>query len=258
MTASGPGSGRWAVDDPDGDGLRRVVLVLVRHAESQWNAMGLAQGHNGPGLTDRGHYQAARTALALQAAFPDAELIVRSDLVRVADTAQPFEQSTGLPVQIDLRWREIDNGSWAGKPYDQVVAEYPHEIDAIRRGEDAVRGGGESFSHLRRRVGEAVPDVRTAGLEYSTRPEGGTVIVFTHGGTIRAALAEVFALPPSGHRLFEPPVNCSFTVINQIVDPAGGLVSSTLEAYNRCGHLKFSSDDATAHRDAPHATTGSS
>lgn len=214
---------------------RFVRLVLVRHGESQWNAAGILQGHGGPGLTPRGREQAAATARMLTRGHPSLAAVARSDLPRVAETAAPTEELVPVAAQVDERLREIDVGSWSGLTRTQAAAADPERYAAWAGGQDVAPGGGETFAELRARVVAGLSDV-VAGLG-SRAEESATVVVFTHGGPIRVAVAAALGLPVGGHRSVKPVGNCAVSVLD--VPGAGALADGAahLVAYNRIGHL---------------------
>ena len=216
------------LDDPDLDDWRRVRVVLVRHGESQGNAAARFEGQTGPGLTARGHVQARAIAADLHRhGVPD--LVVASDLVRVSETAAPYLARTGLPARVDARWREAAVGTWSGRSFVEIAAEFPDDIRALRRGEDVRRGGGETFTELRARVATALADALApfAGMPAGSRH---TVVVFTHGGPVRVATAEAVGLPAGGHLCLDPPTNCSATELEFVL--GDGSRSARLVAYN--------------------------
>ena len=69
-------------------------LLLVRHGESEWNAIGRLQGQADPPLSKLGRRQAAHVAARL--VDEGVEAIVASDLERAYDTADAFAGSVGL------------------------------------------------------------------------------------------------------------------------------------------------------------------
>lgn len=183
-----------------------VTIHLVRHGEAVWNAEGKYQGQADSGLTVRGHQQ-ARSASAWLQALPRIDGVASSDLPRVRDTAEPFLVATGQEVRIDDRLREIDVGTWAGRTFGDVARDEPDVVEAVARGEDLRRGGGETFAETRRRVCAALDDL-AAGHE-----PGAVLVVFSHGGPIRLATAEALGLPSPGHHRIASPENCSVTTL---------------------------------------------
>ena len=81
------------------------VLWLVRHGESTWNTLGLAQGHcDQAELTRLGQRQA--WAVAAQLRDRPVRALYASDLRRALETAAPFAEVIGLSVNRDARLRE--------------------------------------------------------------------------------------------------------------------------------------------------------
>lgn len=211
---------------------REVIVVLVRHGESLWNAEGRYQGQLGPGLSDLGHDQAKRAADFLIATFGSFHRALASDLPRVQETLRPWSDATGVVPEIDRRWREIDAGAWSGRFPDEVRAEFPEELAAFQRGEDIPRGGGETFAQLRARAWEAMTDAATRPFDDLPDDEPARVVVFTHGGCINMTAADALEVPAMGHRWLKSPANCSASVFRHTVDSDGRLRASDLIDYN--------------------------
>ena len=199
-------------------------VMLVRHGESWWNAAGLWQGQQGPGLSDLGQRQAKVTAAFLAAHVDDAALLVSSDLARVTETAEPAARALGLPLRTDERLREIDVGWWSGLTTDEVLARAPGDMAAIRGGDDLPRGGAETVGDLRARVAPAV-------AELAASCDGGTTLIFSHGGPVRAIVGEALGLSIIDERVLAGPDNCSRTVVTY----RGG--RPRLACYNETAHL---------------------
>jgi glucosyl-3-phosphoglycerate phosphatase len=208
--------------------MTRHRVVLVRHGESEWNAQGRWQGHGGAGLTVRGLAQAAATAAFLAHTEPDVVTVVQSDLQRVVETSAPAVAALDAPLIETQAWREIDVGWWSGLTHDEIADRDPRSLEAIRRGHDVARGGGETDAAFRRRIRGALADLRTAC-------PAGTVVVFTHGGAIRAAAGEALGLRDAGTatRLARAE-NCSVTVLESGRHGDGPW---RLRSYNGRGHL---------------------
>jgi broad specificity phosphatase PhoE len=153
-------------------------LLLIRHAESTWNAAGRWQGHGDPPLSARGLEQAA--ALARGLAGEGIEVLIASDLARSAQTAEILARHWGLVATHDARLREIDIGTWTGLTREQIVA---HEAEVLARFEaedvDARPGGGETRHEIRVRV-------RRAAAELVAQHGGRRLALVTHLGVIRA------------------------------------------------------------------------
>lgn len=221
---------------------RDVLVVLVRHGQSQWNAEGRYQGQLGPGLTDLGHQQARRVAEVLSQQFGEFHRAFASDLPRVQETLRPWSERTGTKPEVDQRWREIDAGRWSGQMPPDVKAQYPDEVAAFERGEDIPRGGGETFAQLRHRTWQAMADVAASEFDGVSPAQPARAVVFTHGGCIHMAAAHTLGLPPMGHRWLKGPANCSVTVFRHQVAEDGTLLATTLLDYNVSPPVGFSSN----------------
>lgn len=202
---------KWKIDLPPNDGSSCIRLVLVRHGQTSWNASGLIQGHQGPGLNTTGTLQAQEVAQQLLQHFPQPDLVVSSDLQRCVETAEPYASRLRLPLNTDARLREIDNGEWSGQPTKQIAIDHADTIERIRHGEDIARGGGETTIQLRQRARKFTDDLRGQAAQHNTGNDF-TAVAFSHGGTIRALFAEALGVP-QGLQLFGPVDNCSISVL---------------------------------------------
>lgn len=228
---------RWQIDEPILDETRTLRLTLVRHGQSDWNSQGRVQGHLGGGLTERGHLDAAATADHLAATIMSPNTIVSSDLARVTDTAQPYADRLGIELTIDERLREIDNGSWSGLTIAEVVAKHSADIEAIRRGQDLPRGGGETVAELYERTAAFVRDLAATTLRAVGPEETYHTVAFAHGGSIRTLTALCLGLGPAGMRNLQGASNCSLTELSFWVDGAGQIHSGVVLTYNATGHM---------------------
>ena len=91
------------------------VLWLVRHGESTWNALGLAQGHcDQPRLTPLGARQARYVAGQLRGRPIGA--LYASDLQRAVATAAPLAAALGCPSRATPGCASGPSGSWRAPP----------------------------------------------------------------------------------------------------------------------------------------------
>lgn len=201
----------WKIDVPPQENSPLVRLVLVRHGQTSWNAAGLIQGHQGPGLDETGSTQAQEVAQQLMGQFPNPNLIFASDLPRCLETAAPYVSRLGQSLIKEPRLREIDNGDWSGYSTAQIAVEYAETIERIRHDEDIARGGGETSAQLRSRTRAFTDELRNYAAECDAA-EDFTVVAFSHGGTIRALFAEALNVP-HGLQLFGPVRNCAISVL---------------------------------------------
>ena len=156
-------------------------LVLVRHGETEWNAKEVLQGHADIELSDNGRAQAR--ALASVVGRWVIDLAVTSDLKRSKQTSALL----GYPeARADARWREANLGEWTGREVKDLQATAGEEYRAWREGRSAPPGA-EDFDALSQRIAAAIAPLHATD---------GTVLVVTHGGAIRAAIAHLINLTP--------------------------------------------------------------
>ena len=139
-----------------------TTLLLVRHGETDWNAVGRLQGHTDRPLSDYGRRQARR--LAEELADEKLEAIYSSDLVRARETAEIVGERLGLEVVLDPDLREKDWGTWEG-------------LTSVER--DCVEFVGESTEAHQERILRALRRIS------ERHPGAGRVLVVTHGGSMR-------------------------------------------------------------------------
>ncbi len=152
------------------------MLILVRHGESTGNADGLLLGRLDAPLTERGLAQ-ART---LGPSVAGATRLISSPLARARDTAEAL--GTGLPIEIDDRWIEVDYGEFDGRPLGAV----PDEVWTKWRSDPDYRPpGGESLCEAGSRVRSACEELFAVDGE-GARGDG-SVVVVSHVSPIKAA-----------------------------------------------------------------------
>ncbi len=170
-----------ATGEVSGSARRGRRIILWRHGQTSWNVERRFQGSTDVELTETGVAQARRSARLLAGLKPDA--IVASDLKRAAATAAELAALTGLHVVHEEALRETYAGVWQGLTHDEIIARYGEEYAAWKRGEPVRRGGGELTGDRGRRPR------RPLVLRHAEKlPENGTLVVVSHGGTIRTTI----------------------------------------------------------------------
>ncbi len=164
------------------------MLILVRHGESTANAEGRLLGRLDAPLTPRGLAQAR----ALAPLVSGASRLLSSPLGRAVDTATAL--GTGLPVEIDERWVEMDYGEFDG----MVLGDVPGEVWQRWRSDLSYRPpGGESLAEAGARVRAACEEL--FGREgWGARSTEGHVVVVSHVSPIKAATCWALGLGDEG------------------------------------------------------------
>ena len=166
-------------------------ILLARHGETDWNSQGRWQGHADRPLNDVGREQARELAEAL--ADRTIDVVYSSDLIRAHETARIVADRLGLTVEVDAGLREVDVGDWSGRGHDEVKRADP---EGFRRWQEGGQGwsGGESYDQMGSRVVGTV-------LRLAERHPGGTILIVSHGGSIRACRAAAAGLTYAGSRM---------------------------------------------------------
>lgn len=176
-------------------------LCLVRHGQTDWNLEGRYQGQSDVPLNENGRAQAK--SLAEQLKDQTFAAIYSSDLMRARDTAETVANHLGLPVQIEPRLREINQGEWEGVLVEDIKARYA-EIWSQRTEDPAsVRPpGGETVGEVAERVYAALDDI-------ARRHPSENVLIVSHGLAIATAICRARGIP----------IGQAYTFIPENVEP---------------------------------------
>jgi probable phosphoglycerate mutase len=144
-------------------------VLLARHGQSEWNALGRWQGQADPPLSDLGRLQAREAARSIGSV----DAVWASDLQRAVETATIIAGEIGVgPVVVDVDLRERDAGEFSGLTRAEIEERFPGYLAAERRPpswepDDVLLA--RALGALRR-IAAALP--------------GGDVLVVTHGGLV--------------------------------------------------------------------------
>jgi probable phosphoglycerate mutase len=186
---------------------RGCRIILWRHGQTAWNLERRFQGSTDIELTDTGVSQARRAARLLASLKPDA--IVASDLKRAAATAAELAAITGLDVTHEQGLQETYAGEWQGLTHDEIIARFGDQYAAWKRGESVRRGGGELETEVADRAAPIV-------LRHAEKlPENGTLVVVSHGGTIRTTIGRLLGLDSLHWEGLGGLSNCCWSVLGQ-------------------------------------------
>lgn len=162
------------------------AVVLVRHAQSVWNALGRWQGHADPPLSPEGEAAALAAAVAAGdvAGGGGFDLVVTSDLQRTRRTAELLvsAQPDPPPAVVEPLLREFDVGAWSGLTRADIEARWPDQIALFDAGRLAAPPGGESRADFEARVRAAAGAVAGAVAAHGAC----RTLVVSHGGLVRA------------------------------------------------------------------------
>lgn len=178
-------------------------LVLVRHAMAEGE--GRFQGQIDAQLLPEGRRQLP--ALCRKLSRYKISVAYASDLCRARLTAAFAARRLGVRLEIRPGLREIDFGRWQGLSWEQVLEQSPHLARLWAKQFPHGRvPGGERFSQFKRRIRRELRAIAAANPAQS-------VLVVTHAGVIRVALASALGMPD--RNLFRFAVDpCGLSVID--------------------------------------------
>lgn len=161
-------------------------LLLLRHAETEWNRERRFQGWRDSPLSTTGREQ-AESAARLLAASPVAA-VWSSPLGRARETAAVIAVPHKLPVREAEAFREMRFGDWEGLTRDEVQAQFPGALHAwAETPHEAVWPGAETLATVRARALAGLAALRQAHA-------GETVCLVSHGITCRILILEALGL----------------------------------------------------------------
>lgn len=169
--------------DPTPKNVAPGKLLLVRHAESEWNLLGKWTGRTDVHLTEKGQKEARMIGDILK----DIELhhTYSSQQVRTFETLTGILESAGkndIPHVHSEELNERDYGEYTGLNKWEVLEQLGEDtFTSIRRSWDHPIPGGESLKMVHER---AVPYYKEHILPKLL--EGKNVLVVSHGNTIRS------------------------------------------------------------------------
>ncbi|QGN38265.1 histidine phosphatase family protein [Klebsiella oxytoca] len=130
-----------------------MQVILVRHAETEWNVRGIIQGHSDSAWTPRGERQTS----ALLAAFAESDLRVEcvyaSPLGRAWQMGQSLAESFCCSLIAVPALKEQAFGQFEGMTTAQLLQHSPDAAKALFKSDaEYCPPGGESLSHASQRM----------------------------------------------------------------------------------------------------------
>jgi broad specificity phosphatase PhoE len=164
------------------------TLYIVRHGETEWNALGILIGQCDSPLTKRGVAQVRDVAEELRSVAFVA--VFSSDTLRARRTAELITLERPLPIRTSHELRERYYGDWEGQPVSRYrestksryewSLQLPLEEQWQVRMDDDVEADGEVAARFMGKLLEIAADFPAE-----------RVLVATHGGCIRTFLVRI-------------------------------------------------------------------
>jgi broad specificity phosphatase PhoE len=197
-------------------------LFIVRHGETEWNEEGRIQGHSNVCLSEVGRQQSR--LLGRRLANIPIDVAYTSDLSRATETAHIILGKRDVVLHTTEQLREYHKGIFEGLTSAEIKDQYPELYDAfLVRDLEFAPPGGENTRQVSVRLASFISDITTRG-------QNETVLIVGHGGSLRAAIGLLLALPLEANWRLAL-ANCSISVIDIYPDNA------VLDLYNDTSHL---------------------
>ena len=168
-------------------------VLLLRHGETLLNSESRYSGQRDSPLTPRGQAQQGR--LRARLAADRIGRVVSSDIARCAALAAAIAADHGLTAEADPAFREAGFGDWEGLTYAEAMGRDRAAMVAFNR--DTVRvapPGGETLLALEARARPAFD-----ALVKAHKDREGSLLLVSHGGTLRALLCSLLQIPLDRH-----------------------------------------------------------
>lgn len=187
-----------------------MLLYIIRHGVTEWNALRKVQGSADIPLAEEGIRLARRTGEALKEVPFD--LCFTSPLIRARKTAELVlgERASTIPIIEDSRIQEIDFGVLEGSRFKDENGNVVNEQMGIFFNDP------ERFT--RPEKGENIRDICTRTRDFWQEKisdpalQDKTILIASHGCAVRAILQNVY---PKGTPFWNGsvPPNCSVNIV---------------------------------------------
>ena len=159
-----------------------MQLILVRHGETEWNKIGRCQGISDVPLNSTGIKQAEKLAESLKK--ENISAIFSSSLKRAFFTAQEIAKYHPVDIEIENKFREMDQGKFEGMMFDQIISNYSDIMETWREEpEKVILPDGESLVGVQDRAWSAFTQIHK---NYDSEK----VLIVSHNMTIITLLCK--------------------------------------------------------------------
>lgn len=169
-----------------------MKLLIIRHGESEADILDVHEGRADFNLTEKGHAQAQSMADYVKEHY-SIQKIYASPLKRAFQTATHLSETTGIPIIIEEKLMEFNNGLIAGLSWAEADEKYPFIPDLPVHASVYEQ---ESKLEFRYRAEYILSKIM------SENDAGSTVAIVSHGGMINQLYQSFLKLPVTSGMTF--------------------------------------------------------
>lgn len=221
-----------------------MLLHIVRHGQTNWNAEGRIQGQLDSELDDLGIEQACQrgkdfTKNQFSAIYSSSSLRTRQTTEHLLDNLVSDRTSNN---SVDLKasvlymdeLREVCLGVWEGHLWIDIQAAYPDMVEAQRTASDKfVVEGAETALQTQQRGVKAIESIIKRQEDAAHFDDANELLIVSHGAIMKRIFAYYLDIPlASVHALPQLP-NCAHCIIEvkeqqrKVIQIAGVLTEET-------------------------------
>ncbi|MEB8681008.1 histidine phosphatase family protein [Cronobacter malonaticus] len=186
-------------------------ILLIRHAETEWNRSGLIQGHQDSALTARGLQETIALLAALVHEFSSVDAVYTSPAGRARHMGNAIASHFRCPLSVEPLVQEQSFGDYEGLSRVQLQRDEPASAEALFSTYAAFTPpAGESLACAAQRLLSFIRDDLAATSHT-------TCCVVTHGHILQGALAILKEGTPDNFPRYAQP-NASYARLTLTAD----------------------------------------
>ena len=169
-----------------------TTIIFIRHGSTDYREDRIYKETDEPELNEEGDLQARRLGEWVKG--EEIVSLLVSPSKRTIGTATPIVKNLNLEYKIFNELKERSFGVWEGLTFNEIEQQYPDGLEKWKK--DPINytpKDGESIIDLQKRVNDII---QYAIQEY----KGKKIIMVTHMGPIRVALAQALQIPLINYR----------------------------------------------------------
>ncbi|MFM2747731.1 histidine phosphatase family protein [Klebsiella variicola] len=160
-----------------------MQVILVRHAETEWNIKGIIQGQSDSALTPRGERQTSALLAAFAVNDYRVDCVYTSPLGRAWQMGQRLADHFRCPLIAEPALKEQAFGQFEGMLTSQLMQQRPHDAHALfTHDAEYCPPEGESLAQATRRVTSFIHNLQETA-------EHQRICIVTHGQVSQGVLA---------------------------------------------------------------------